>query len=39
MFDPVAENPLPGQHVVPPLPVEVDCKEEYHSLGIKDSHI
>jgi len=38
-LDPVVEDPLEGQGVPPPPPVEVDGEEEYQVSGVEDSRI
>jgi hypothetical protein len=38
-LDPVVEDPLEGQVVPPPPPVEVDGEEEYQVAGVEDSRI
>ena len=38
LLSPVAEDPLPGQIVPPPPPVEVECEEpKYHVEAVEDS--
>jgi hypothetical protein len=37
LLDPVVEDPLDGQVVLPPPPVEVDSEEEYQVLSVEDS--
>jgi len=39
LLDPVDEDPLEGQAVPPPPPVEVDGEEEYQVSGVEDSHV
>jgi hypothetical protein len=39
LLDPVAENPLEGQVVLPPPSVEVDGEEEYQVSSIEDSRM
>jgi predicted GH43/DUF377 family glycosyl hydrolase len=38
LLDPVVEDPLEGQVVLPP-PVEVDGEEEYQVSGVEDSRM
>jgi hypothetical protein len=37
LLDPVAEDPLEGQVVLPPPPGEVDGEEEYQVSSVEDS--
>jgi hypothetical protein len=37
LLDPVAEDPLPGQKITPPPPVEVDGYQEYQVEQVEDS--
>jgi len=39
VLDPVRNDPLDGQRVIPPPPVEVDGKEEYQGSTVEDSQI
>jgi hypothetical protein len=39
LLDPVVEDPLEGQVVPPPPPVEVDGEEEYQVSGVEDSRV
>jgi len=39
LLDPVAEDPLPGQKVTPPPPVEMDRDQEYQVERVEDSHM
>lgn len=39
MLDPVAEDPLPGQVVTLPPPVEVEGDQEYQVEWVEDSHV
>jgi hypothetical protein len=39
LLDPVAEDPLEGQGVLPPPPLEVDGEEEYQVSSVEDSRI
>jgi hypothetical protein len=39
LFDPVAEDPLPGQVVMPPPPVEVEGDSEYQVERVEDSRV
>jgi hypothetical protein len=39
LLDPVADNPLAGQRIKPPPPVEVDGKDEYQVSSVEDSRI
>jgi hypothetical protein len=39
LLDPVAEDPLPGQRVTPPPPVEVDGDQEYQVERVEDSRV
>jgi len=39
LLDPVVEDPLEGQVVLPPPPVEVDVEEEYQVACVEDSRI
>ena len=39
LLDPVVEDPLVGQVVPPPPPVEVDGEEEYQVAGVEDSRM
>jgi hypothetical protein len=39
LLDPVAEDPLEGQVVLPPPPVEVDGEEEYQVSSVEDSRM
>jgi hypothetical protein len=38
-LDPVVEDPLEGQAVLPPPPVEVDGEEEYQLSSVEDSRV
>jgi len=39
LLDPVAEDPLRGQNVMPPPPVEVDGDQEYQVEQVEDSRV
>jgi glycosylphosphatidylinositol phospholipase D len=39
LLDPVVEDPLKGEGVLPPPPVEVDGEEEYQVSGVEDSRV
>ena len=39
LLDPVVNDPLDGQQVKPPPPVEVDGEEEYQVLSVEDSRM
>jgi len=39
LLDPVVEDPLEGQVVLPPPPVEVDGEEEYQVSSVEDSRV
>jgi predicted GH43/DUF377 family glycosyl hydrolase len=39
LLDPVVDDPLEGQVVPPPPPVEVNGEEEYQVAGVEDSRI
>jgi len=39
LLDPVAEDPLPGQVVTPPPPVEVEGDQEYQVERVEDSRM
>ena len=39
LSDPVVEDPLEGQVVLPPPPVEVDGEEEYQVSSVEDSRV
>jgi predicted GH43/DUF377 family glycosyl hydrolase len=39
LLDPVIEDPLEGQVVPSPPPVEVDGEEEYQLPGVEDSRV
>jgi len=39
LLDPVAEDPLPGQKITPPAPVEVDGDYEYQVERVEDSSV
>jgi len=39
LLDPVVEDPLEGQVVLPPPPVEVDGEEEYPVSSVEDSRV
>jgi hypothetical protein len=39
LLDPVIEDPLEGQEIPPPPPVEVDGEEEYQVSGIEDNRV
>jgi hypothetical protein len=36
LLDPIAGDPLPGQEVTPPLPVEVEGDQEYQVERVED---
>jgi hypothetical protein len=39
LLDPVVDDPLVGQRVIPPTPIEVDGEEEYQVSGVEDSPV
>jgi hypothetical protein len=39
LLDPVVQDPMPGQYVIPPQAVEVDGEEEYQVSGVADSRM
>jgi hypothetical protein len=39
LLDPVVEDPLEGQVVPPPPPVEIDGEEEYQVSSVEDSRV
>jgi hypothetical protein len=38
-MDTAGDDPLPGQHMAPPLPVELDGDEEYQVERVEDSRM
>jgi hypothetical protein len=39
LLDPIADDPLPGQEVTPPPPVEVEGDQEYQVEWVEDSRM